>query len=114
MASRALASRRDPTAAAATAGRLLARHRLGNGHGHRRRCPLGLRTTGIELVPEFVAYSRSHDPRTEDHVGASESLPFADEQFDYVTLISVLEHVEDWRRTLGEAARVLKPGGGSR
>jgi ubiquinone/menaquinone biosynthesis C-methylase UbiE len=40
-----------------------------------------------------------------------EYLPFADESFDIVYSLNVLEHTEDPVLTLGEAFRVLKPGG---
>jgi 2-polyprenyl-3-methyl-5-hydroxy-6-metoxy-1,4-benzoquinol methylase len=40
-----------------------------------------------------------------------ESLPFADGSFDLVTMMDVIEHVEDINATLTECARVLKKGG---
>lgn len=43
--------------------------------------------------------------------GDLRSLPFADGSFDGVLMSEVLEHVEDDRRALGEAFRVLAPGG---
>ena len=44
-------------------------------------------------------------------VAVSEYLPFADATFDVVLLHEVLEHVGDDRLTLGEACRVVRPGG---
>ena len=38
-------------------------------------------------------------------------LPFADESFDAVLLVAVLEHTREPWRLLAEARRVLKPGG---
>jgi SAM-dependent methyltransferase len=38
-------------------------------------------------------------------------LPLASQQFDVVTLNSLLEHVPDWRGVVDEAVRVLAPGG---
>lgn len=39
------------------------------------------------------------------------SLPFKNEQFDYVSLFEVVEHLYNPLRALREANRVLKPGG---
>lgn len=38
-------------------------------------------------------------------------MSFADNQFDRVVCVSVLEHDPNWRRILSELERVLKPGG---
>jgi ubiquinone/menaquinone biosynthesis C-methylase UbiE len=71
----------------------------------------GLKPVGIEIVPEFVEFARQRFPEIEFLEGAAEDLPFADASFDYVNLSSLIEHVEDWRLTLSESVRVLKPGG---
>jgi len=71
----------------------------------------GLHPSGIDVVPEFVAYAQEHFPECEFQVGAAEDIPYPDETFDFISLSSVLEHVEDWRRTLRECARVLKTDG---
>ncbi|MFA6174955.1 MAG: class I SAM-dependent methyltransferase [Phycisphaerae bacterium] len=42
---------------------------------------------------------------------AAEKLPFADNEFDYVQSVSVLEHVQDVLLAVKELVRVLKPGG---
>ena len=72
---------------------------------------LGLDASGVDVVPEFVEVARERVPDATFAAGPAEKLPFADEQFDYVILLSLLEHVEDWEQTLAEATRVLKPGG---
>jgi SAM-dependent methyltransferase len=46
-----------------------------------------------------------------DIVGIAESLPLATKSCDAVILMAVLEHVQDARKTLSEARRVLIPGG---
>lgn len=40
-----------------------------------------------------------------------ETLPFADNSFDRVLCLSVLEHVVDPQKVIAEATRVLRPGG---
>jgi ubiquinone/menaquinone biosynthesis C-methylase UbiE len=71
----------------------------------------GLAPTGVDVVQEFVEVARGAHPEARYEQGAAESLPFGDASFDFVTLLSLLEHVVDWRKTLSEAARVLSPGG---
>jgi ubiquinone/menaquinone biosynthesis C-methylase UbiE len=44
-------------------------------------------------------------------VADASRLPFADGEFDAVFELGILHHIRDWRATLREAARVLKPGG---
>jgi demethylmenaquinone methyltransferase/2-methoxy-6-polyprenyl-1,4-benzoquinol methylase len=41
----------------------------------------------------------------------AQRLPFQDESFDAVTMISMLHHVEDRSQALAEAQRILRPGG---
>lgn len=40
-----------------------------------------------------------------------QKLPFADNSFDCVTMMAVLEHLNSRQETLNEICRVLKPGG---
>jgi ubiquinone/menaquinone biosynthesis C-methylase UbiE len=44
-------------------------------------------------------------------LGDAQSLPYADESFDAVVLVTVLGEIPDPDRALGEIARVLRPGG---
>jgi 2-polyprenyl-6-hydroxyphenyl methylase/3-demethylubiquinone-9 3-methyltransferase len=43
--------------------------------------------------------------------GSGEALPFADDSFSVIVCLDVLEHVGDLKKTIGEIARVLAPGG---
>ncbi|MBN1504071.1 MAG: methyltransferase domain-containing protein [Candidatus Eisenbacteria bacterium] len=57
------------------------------------------------------------DPRGRDDsprhfiLGDVESLPLAASQFDFVVMNYVLEHLTDPKKSVSEAARVMKPGG---
>lgn len=69
---------------------------------------------GLELDVQRAAGAGSDARGTENLsflAGSSERLPFADASFNGVLLNEVLEHVGDQRATLGELARVLRPGG---
>jgi len=44
-------------------------------------------------------------------VGMAEFLPFAEGTFDCVCFLTSLDHVLDYQTAIGEAARVLRPGG---
>jgi ubiquinone/menaquinone biosynthesis C-methylase UbiE len=43
--------------------------------------------------------------------GDAQDLPFPDSSFDAVVNFGIIHHVLDWRRCLGEIARVTRPGG---
>ena len=44
-------------------------------------------------------------------MGVGEALPFADEQFDFLSMGYALRHLPDLRAAFGEFHRVLRPGG---
>jgi SAM-dependent methyltransferase len=64
---------------------------------------------GVDVSPAAVAATRARGH--EAHVGSVEELPFADDTFDLVTCLDVVEHTPDDRRTLAELRRVTRPGG---
>lgn len=73
----------------------------------------GARLTGLDLSPDLLARARArlvcHD-NVRLARGNAESLPFPDATFDTVYGCSVLHHLE-LAPALGEAWRVLRPGG---
>jgi exopolysaccharide biosynthesis WecB/TagA/CpsF family protein len=63
---------------------------------------------GLDVQMENLQSFREPIPRV---LGAGENLPFAEESFDVVTVIEVLEHTVCDTKVLTECFRVLKPGG---
>jgi demethylmenaquinone methyltransferase/2-methoxy-6-polyprenyl-1,4-benzoquinol methylase len=51
------------------------------------------------------------DDQVRPVLGRAEALPFPDESFDAVTFTYLLRYVDDPEATVGEVARVLRPGG---
>jgi len=69
---------------------------------------------GVDQSAEMLAAARARfagDERVELIEGEAERLPFADQSFDALTFTYLLRYVEDPAATIGELARVVKPGG---
>ena len=77
--------------------------------------PDGARLTGIELSPEMAELGRRRAREVgreiDLRVGDAETLEFADESFDTVVCTFGLCTIPDARAAVGEARRVLRPGG---
>jgi SAM-dependent methyltransferase len=66
--------------------------------------------SGLDTNSDSVALARRRG--YEDvHEGIVERLPWADETFDLITMLDVLEHTADDRMVLRELHRVSRPGG---
>jgi exopolysaccharide biosynthesis WecB/TagA/CpsF family protein len=63
---------------------------------------------GVDIQRQHLKAFRQPLPRVQ---AAGETLPFASESFDVVTMIEVLEHTNRDGAVLKECFRVLKPGG---
>jgi 2-polyprenyl-6-hydroxyphenyl methylase/3-demethylubiquinone-9 3-methyltransferase len=76
---------------------------------------MGCRVTGIDPSDSSLDTARRHAAEVgleiEYRHGTAESLPVGDGTFDLVYCCDVLEHVGSVDAAIGEAARVLKPGG---
>jgi len=75
---------------------------------------IGHAVTGIDASEQSLAVAARHDrERSVRYVlGDATALRFADASFDVVCAMDFLEHVDRPALVVGEAARVLAPGGG--
>lgn len=78
----------------------------------------GCRIVGLDQSPEMLAQAAARLRASPDLAarielvrGEAESLPFGDRDFDHLTFTYLLRYVDDPAATLGELARVVKPGG---
>jgi 2-polyprenyl-6-hydroxyphenyl methylase/3-demethylubiquinone-9 3-methyltransferase len=73
----------------------------------------GFTVVGVDLAPEALEVGARHDDTKSVRwvVADARSLPFDTGSFDLVTAMDFLEHVDSVDDVVGEAARVLSPGG---
>ena len=72
---------------------------------------MGFDVSGLDASPDMLGAARKRlGPHAAYHVGRAEHLPFDDDEFDYVSLLTVLEFCEDPLEALREARRVAKYG----
>lgn len=75
----------------------------------------GYRVTGVDISAGSVAAARRHAEAAgvdvDYQVGSAYELPVPDGSVDAVVMSDVLEHLHDLVLALGEAHRVLRPGG---
>ncbi len=65
---------------------------------------------GVDVSTEALSFCRERG-LAQVKQGAAESLPYADNSFDLVTGLDVVEHLDDDLAGLKEMRRVLRPGG---
>src|SRR5512136_2364226 len=71
--------------------------------------------TAFDLDPRMIERAQKRLARHADRVclsvGDVETIDAPDASFDAVADYGILHHVPDWRKAIGEVARVLKPSG---
>lgn len=71
----------------------------------------GFDLTAVDSSPAMLAHARKRmGDKVEFHVANGEHLPFDDREFDYATVMTVLEFSENPERLLREASRVARKG----
>ncbi|WP_461210807.1 class I SAM-dependent methyltransferase [Desulfocurvus sp. DL9XJH121] len=72
---------------------------------------MGFDVSGLDASPDMLGAARRRlGPHAAYHLGRAEHLPFGDDEFDYVSLLTVLEFCENPLTALREARRVAKYG----
>ena len=67
---------------------------------------------GLDVMTEQVELARKNYPQFKFLIQDAEDLSqFANESKDVVIIFGVLHHIPNWRKTIDEIKRVLKPGG---
>ena len=68
---------------------------------------------GVDVSTDALSVARERNPRAKYAHYDGQRLPFSDGQFDVALTVCVLHHVapSSWQSFLGEADRVLRPGG---
>lgn len=81
----------------------------GIGIGARSFLDAGLHVTGIDPSPYMLDIARNYTGnRVHYHRGFAEDLPFGDNEFNFSSMVTTLEFVEDPQKALAEVFRVTK------
>ena len=85
----------------------------GTGRWLRRLEEHGLSGIGIDQSSEMLALARKKGTLSPIVSGEVQNLPFRDESFEYVSAVTVIQHIppQEQVRALSEMVRVLRPGG---
>jgi len=83
----------------------------GPGYVAARAAERGAEVVGLDFSETMLAFARSRAPDVDFVQGDATALPFEDATFDAVTVAFLLLHLGTPERAVGEAARVLRPGG---
>ncbi|HEY3611522.1 MAG TPA: class I SAM-dependent methyltransferase [Pseudonocardiaceae bacterium] len=83
----------------------------GEGRVSRDLAAHGHNVTGVDAAPTMIAAAKAADPDGTYLRADAADLPFADGSFDIVVAYNTFMDVVDLPGSIGEAARVLAPGG---
>ena len=83
----------------------------GEGRFCRMLASLGAVTTGLDPTEPLLETAKARHPGGRYLPGYGDHLPFQDSSFDVVVFYLTLIDILDFRKAIGEGARVLKPGG---
>jgi SAM-dependent methyltransferase len=86
----------------------------GTGYGSARIARVAASVHGVDVDEDAVRFASTRHVESNlvySPISPSAPLPFRDESFDVVLSFQVIEHVDDDRRYLREANRVLRTGG---
>lgn len=87
----------------------------GEGENTRQVARLGARMHAIDIAPTFIRHASEVETETplgiEYRVGDGMNLPYPEATFDFATAFMSMMDMPDQARALGEAQRVLRPGG---
>lgn len=72
---------------------------------------MGADVTALDLSAEMLNELNKKAPAVQTQIGEAESLPFADNSFDFILAAFLIVHLKDPARFFDEAYRVLKDGG---
>lgn len=70
-----------------------------------------LNIVGLDSSPEMIEVAQERMPDREFRLGRAENIPFPDARFDGIFFVTSLEFIEDYRKAVDEAARVLSKEG---
>lgn len=71
----------------------------------------GAEVIGIDAAPGLLEVARQRNPKSNFLEEDLEALPFENNSFDVVAAFNSLQYAGSFENALGEATRVLKPGG---
>jgi SAM-dependent methyltransferase len=71
----------------------------------------GLRLVGLDVDPLETALAEREGFYERVHTTSGDHIPEADESFDFVVSVSVMEHIPNLEAVLRDASRVLRKGG---